>query len=78
MFFLGALSQLSTLIETDGETEHMLGLEELLHTDKSFRNIIKSIRNQIIFTIFQLIWNQTVVRLVPNQSKNGKYNRISV
>ena len=31
------------------------------------RNVIKSNRNQIVFTIFRLIWNQTDVRLVPNQ-----------
>ena len=48
-----------------------------LHTEKSFRNFIKSTRNQIAFTIFRLIWNQTVVRLVPNQSQNCKYNLIS-
>ena len=47
-------------------------------TQKSFRNLIKSNRNQIVFTIFRLIWNQTDVRLVPNQSANGKYNLISV
>ena len=35
------------------------------------RNIIKSTRNQIVFTIFRLIWYQTYVRLVPNQSENG-------
>ena len=46
------------------------------HTGKSFRNLIKSNRNQILYTIFQLIWNQTDVRLVPNQSENGKYNLI--
>ena len=27
---------------------------------------------------FQWIWNQTEVRLVPNQSENGAYNLISV
>ena len=43
-----------------------------IYTQKSFRNLIKSNRNQIIFTIFGLIWNQTEVRLVPNQSENGK------
>ena len=32
----------------------------------------------IVFFIFSLIWNQTDVRLVPNQSENGKYNLISV
>ena len=48
-----------------------------LRTEKYFRNFIKSTRNQILFTIFRLIWNQTKVRLVPNQSVNGKYNLIS-
>ena len=28
-----------------------------LHTEKSFRNLIKSNRNQIVFAIFRLIWN---------------------
>ena len=27
------------------------------YTEKSFRNFIKSTRNQIVFTIFRLIWN---------------------
>ena len=49
-----------------------------IHTEKSFRNLIKSNRNQILFTIFQLSWNQKKVRLVPNQSENGKYNLILV
>ena len=49
-----------------------------IHTEKSFRNLIKSNRNQIVFTIFWLIWNQTDVRLVPNQSENDNYNLISV
>ena len=31
----------------------------LLHTEKSFRNLIKSTRNQIEFTVFRLIWKQT-------------------
>ena len=49
------------------------------YTEKSFRNLIKFNRNQIVFTIFRLIWNQTdTVRLVPNQSENSKYNLISV
>ena len=47
----------------------------IVHTEKSFWNLIKSIRNQIVFTIFWLIWNQTdSVRLVSNQSEYGKYN----
>ena len=46
-------------------------------TEKSFRNLIKLTRNQIVFTIFRLIWNQTDVRLDPNQPDNGKYNLIS-
>ena len=43
-----------------------------------FEIVIKSTRNQIVFTIVRLIWNQTNVRLVPHQSKYGKYNLISV
>ena len=36
-----------------------------MHTEKSFRNLIQSNWNQIVFTIFWLIWNQTdSVRLV--------------
>ena len=34
------------------------------HAEKSFRNLIISYRNQIVFTIFRLIWNQTDVRLL--------------
>ena len=50
-----------------------------LHTEKYFRNVIKSNRNQIEFTMHQLIWNQMdTVRLVSNKSENGKYNLISV
>ena len=43
-----------------------------------FRNLIKSNQNQILLAIFRLSWNQTDVRLVPNQSVHGKKNRISV
>ena len=43
-----------------------------VHTEKYFRNCIKSTRNQIVFTIFRSIWIQTdAVRLDPNQSENG-------
>ena len=52
-----------------------------VHAGKYFPNLIKSNRNQIIFTIFRLIWNILVpnaVRLVPNQLENGKFNIISV
>ena len=48
-----------------------------LDTEKSFRNLIKSTWNQSVFTIFRLIWNQTDVRLDPNQSENGIHNLIS-
>ena len=41
-----------------------------------FEIVLNQSRNQILFTIFQLIWNQTDVRLDPSQSKNGKYNLI--
>ena len=49
-----------------------------LHREKYFWNPIKSNWNQIVFNIFQLSWNQTDIRLVPNQSKNNKCNLISV
>ena len=48
-----------------------------LNTENFFRNLFQSTRNQIVFTIFRLIWNKTEVRLVPNQSENDKYNLIS-
>ena len=51
---------------------------KFVHTEPPFRNLIKLNRNQIVITIFQLICNQTDVCLVLNQSKNGKYNLISV
>ena len=41
----------------------------LPHTEKSFRNLIKSNLNQIVFTIFRLIWNQTDLRLVTLYEK---------
>ena len=47
------------------------------HIENFFQNLIKSTRNQIVFTIFRLIWIQTDVCLDPNQSKNGEYNLIS-
>ena len=48
-----------------------------VHAEKYFPNRFISTPNPILFTIFGLIWIQTDVRLVPNQSENGKYNRIS-
>ena len=49
----------------------------VVHTEKSFRNLTKSTRNQIVFNISRLDWNQTDIRLVQNQSVHGKYNLIS-
>ena len=34
------------------------------HTQKSFRSLIKSNRNQIVFIMHRLIWNQTDIRLL--------------
>ena len=50
----------------------------LHHPEKYFRNLVGSKRNQIVFTILLLIWNQTRFSLTPNQSENGKNNLISV
>ena len=32
-------------------------LRHRLHTEKSFQNLVKSNRNQIVSTIFRMIWN---------------------
>ena len=40
------------------------------YTAHTQRNLIQSNRNQIVFIILWLIWNQSDVRLVKNQSKN--------
>ena len=45
-------------------------------TQKSFRNLIKSNRNQIVFTIFRLILNQMDIRLVPNLVCNKQNMKI--
>ena len=60
------------------EWEDLIYFQSCPHTEIYFQNLIKSTRNQIVFTIFPLIWNQTDVRLVPNQSQNVDYNLISV
>ena len=52
-------------------------LKHSVNTEKYFRNLTKKTWNQIILTIFRLIWIQTDVRLDPNQSEFGKYNLIS-
>ena len=51
-----------------------------IHVEKSTYDFRYTNRNQILFTVFRLIFNQTEFRLVLNQSKNGKckYNLISV
>ena len=51
--------------------------DTLLHTEKYFRNLIKSTRNQIVFIIFRLIWNTNGHYPFAVQSENGKYNLIS-
>ena len=40
------------------------------------RNLIESNLNEIVFTIFRLIWIQTDFRSVLNQSEYGEYNLI--
>ena len=43
------------------------GYVDALLTEKPFRYLIKSNRNQLLFSIFRLIWNQTDVHLILNQ-----------
>ena len=50
----------------------------LPQTETFFGNLTESNRNQIVFTIFRWIWNQTDVRLVPKPSENCKCILISV
>ena len=64
----------SSVRVTHGATVHL----SATHTEKTFWNLVNSNRNQIVFTIFRLIWNQKDVCLVLNHLKNGKYNLISV
>ena len=52
--------------------------KNMVQTWYTQRNLIISNWNQIVFTIFRLIWNQTNVRLTPNQSENCNYNLNSV
>ena len=47
----GNLSVVSTL-----PPDRQIMLRFLIHTEKFFRNLIKSNRNQIVFTIFQINW----------------------
>ena len=62
------------------EAQLMFISSSQVHTEKSYRSLIKSNPNQIVLTIFRLIWNSKRTRsfAVPNQSENGKYNVISV
>ena len=53
-------------------------LSTIERSGKSTRDSCRIIRNPIVFTIFWLIWNQIIFHLVPNQSENGKYNRVFV
>ena len=60
-----------------------------MHTHRSVPNHVESNRNQVVFTMHRLIWNQTELplvtnqfiwnrmelRSVPNHLENGKYNR---
>ena len=51
--------------------------DSVVHTEKYFRNLIKSSQNQIVLSIFRMIYVQTDIGLDPNQLGNGKYNLIS-
>ena len=52
-------------------------IQSCMHKEKYFRNVVKSTRNQIVFTIFRLTWIQTDIHLDPSHSKNSNYNLIS-
>ena len=51
-------------------TEHFAGTlhqkhEHMKKHEKSFRNLIKSNRNQIVFALIRIIWNQTDENAIP-------------
>ena len=48
------------------------------HAEESISDSYQFNPNQIVFTIFRLIWNQAKFHLVHNQSKNGIYKLSSV
>ena len=77
-FFKGVLNRSSIMPRDVRLSDIRSNVCSLLPSEKYFPNLITSNRNQIVFTIFRLIWNQTDVRLVPNQLENSKYNLISV
>ena len=63
----------------EGKTGTVLELRWTVHTEKYFRNLVKSNRNQILFTIFPIdLELQAKFFLAPNHSENGKYNLILV
>ena len=43
-----------------------------------FWNLIESERDRFVFTIFGLVWNQTNIHLVPDQSRKGECNLVSI
>ena len=55
-------------------SDSVSGTTFFFYTQRSFRNFIKSNQNQIVFTIFWLIWNQTDVHLVQIQS--GMFEKV--
>ena len=57
----------------DWRFKNMEVRERGVHTEKSFRNFIKSTRNQIVFTIFRLIWIQTDVTESIERWINSKH-----
>ena len=49
--------------------------ENIIHTQKSFWNLVKYNHFLIVITLFKLIWHQMKFRLVPNQSEKWNYNQ---
>ena len=63
------LSISAVFISSEGsqskQTRYVPASKKTTHTEKSFRSLIILIRNQIVLTIFRLIWIQTDIRLDP-------------
>ena len=73
-----ALIMMSTGVSLLNGREEKFKSGICVHTEKSFLNLVKSTRNQIVFTIFRLIWIQMDFRMDPNQSENGILRNASI
>ena len=49
-----------------------------VHMEYTFWSHFETDRDRIVFKFFQLVWNQTDVRLVPDRLEDDECNPVSV